>query len=202
MNTKTRNILIVVGVILVIVWIFVRFIVNSYDKAVAYEEDVNANWANVESSYQRRADLIPNLVSTVKGYATHEQETFTMVTEARAKATQITIDPKNLNAQAIQKFQAAQDGVSSALSRLLVVAERYPDLKANENFLELQAQLEGTENRINVARNDFNNSVRRYNTHIRGLLRKVAIKIAGGEFELKEPFKAQQGADVAPKVEF
>ena len=202
MSPKTRNIIIIVVVIFIVALLFVRFIVKSYDNAVAYEEEVTANWANVESAYQRRADLIPNLVSTVKGYAEHEQETFTMVTEARARATQVSINPKNLDAQAIQKFQAAQDGVSSALSRLLVVAERYPDLKANENFLELQAQLEGTENRINVARNDYNNSVRKYNTHIRGLLRKVAIKIAGGEFQPKEPFKAQQGAEVAPKVEF
>ena len=202
MSTKTRNIIIFIVILVIIVLLFVRFIVKSYDRAVAYEEEVIANWANVESTYQRRADLIPNLVSTVKGYAEHEQETFTQVIEARSKATQVTIDPKNLDAAAIQRFQAAQDGISSALSRLMVVVERYPDLKANQNFLELQAQLEGTENRINVARRDFNNSVRKFNTHIRGLIRKWAIGIAGGEFERKEPFKAQQGTDVAPSVEF
>ena len=202
MNPKTRNIIIILAVIVLIVLLFVRFIVKSYDRAVAYEEEVTANWANVESAYQRRSDLIPNLVNTVKGYAQYEQETFTMVTEARAKATQVTIDPSKLDAQSIQRFQAAQDGLSSALSRLLMVVEKYPDLKANQNYLDLQAQLEGTENRINVARNDYNNSVRKYNTHIRGLLRKVAIRIAGGEFERKEPFKAQQGAEVAPTVQF
>jgi LemA protein len=202
MSTKTRNIIIIIVILVIIVLLFVRFIVKSYDTAVAYEEEVIANWANVESTYQRRSDLIPNLVNTVKGYAQYEQETLTQVIEARAKATQVTVDPKKLDAASIQKFQAAQDGISSALSRLLVVVERYPDLKANQNFLELQAQLEGTENRINVARNDYNNSVRKYNTHIRGLIRKWAIGIAGGEFEPKEPFKAQQGAEVAPTVEF
>ncbi|HJX71721.1 MAG TPA: LemA family protein [Bacteroidales bacterium] len=202
MNTKTRNIIIFVVILVVIFLLLARFVVKSYDKAVAYDEEVIANWGNVESSYQRRSDLIPKLVNTVKGYAEYEQETLTQVIEARAKATQITIDPKNLDAEAIEKFQATQDGISSALSRLLAVVERYPDLKANQNYLELQAQLEGTENRINVARNDYNNSVRKFNTHIRGLLRRWAIKIAGGDFERKEPFKAQQGADVAPVVEF
>jgi LemA protein len=202
MNPKTRNIIIFVVALAVIALLLVRFVVKTYDNAVAYEEEVISSWANVESSYQRRSDLIPNLVNTVKGYAEHERETLTEVIEARAKATQVSVDPANLDAAAIEKFQAAQDAISSALSRLLVVVERYPDLKANQNFLELQAQLEGTENRINVARNDYNNSVRKFNTHIRGLIRRWAIKIAGGEFERKEPFKAQPGADVAPVVEF
>ncbi len=202
MSTKAKNILIITGVILFIGFLFVRFIVKSYNTAVAYEEEVIAEWANVESTYQRRADLIPNLVNTVKGYAEHEQETFTKVIEARSKATQVKIDPKNLDAEAMQKFQAAQNGLSSALSRLLVVVERYPDLKANQNFLDLQAQLEGTENRINVARKKYNDSVRKYNSHIRGLLKRWAIDVAGGEFERKEPFKAQQGADIVPTVEF
>ncbi|MFO7656397.1 MAG: LemA family protein [Bacteroidales bacterium] len=202
MNSKTRNIIIIVAIVVFLGIVFFRFFVGTYDKAVAFEEDVIAKWANVESSYQRRSDLIPNLVNTVKGYAEHEQETFTQVIEARSKATQVTVDPKNIDAAAIQKFQAAQDGISSALSRLLVVVERYPDLKANQNFLELQAQLEGTENRINVARNDYNASVQKFNTHIRGLLRKFALNVTGGEFQRKEPFKSQLGAETAPTVQF
>ncbi len=202
MSTKTRNIILLIAGIVLLAILFIRFIVKSYDRAVAFDEDVTAKWANVESAYQRRADLIPNLVNTVKGYKDFEQETLTRVIEARSRATQVNINPSKLDAESVQRFQAAQENLSSALSRLLVVVERYPDLKANQNFLELQAQLEGTENRINVARNDYNDSVRKYNTHIRGLLRRWAISVAGGDFEPKTPFEARQGADVVPEVNF
>lgn len=171
-----------------------------YNTMVEKQEAVTAQWAQVENVYQRRADLIPNLVATVKGYADFEQETLTAVIEARAKATGITVDPTNLDASSIQKFQAAQEGLSSALSRLMVVVERYPDLKANQNFLELQAQLEGTENRISVERKKFNDTARDYNTYIRKFPNNM---IAGMfDFEKKEYFEADAGAEKAPKVEF
>lgn len=167
---------------------------------VEKQEAVTAQWAQVENVYQRRADLIPNLVATVKGYADFEQETLTAVIEARAKATGITVDPTNPDASSIQQFQAAQDGLSSALSRLMVVVERYPDLKANQNFLELQAQLEGTENRISVERKKFNDTAREYNTYIRKFPNNL---IAGMfDFDKKEYFEADAGAEKAPKVEF
>lgn len=202
MKSRTRNILIIVAVIVVVVFIFIRYISSSYDRAVGFEEQVNTSWADVESSYQRRADLIPNLVNTVKGYAEHEQETLTQVMEARSKATQVNVNPENLTPEAIQQFQEAQQGVSSALSRLLVVVERYPDLKANQNFLELQAQLEGTENRINVARTRYNETVRVYNTFIRGFFKRWALSVSGGDFERKSPFQAREGSDIAPSVNF
>jgi len=171
-----------------------------YNVMVEKEETVTAQWAQVENVYQRRADLIPNLVSTVKGYASHEQETLTGVIEARAKATSTTIDPSNLNAESIQKFQQAQDGLSSALSKLMVVVERYPDLKANTGFLELQSQLEGTENRIAVERKKFNDTAKNYNTYIRLFPNNF---IAGWfDFEKADYFEAQEGSNVAPKVEF
>jgi LemA protein len=171
-----------------------------YNTMVEKQEAVTAQWAQVENVYQRRADLIPNLVATVKGYADFEQETLTAVIEARAKATGITVDPTNLDASSIQQFQAAQDGLSSALSRLMVVVERYPDLKANQNFLELQAQLEGTENRISVERKKFNDTAREYNTYIRKFPNNL---IAGMfDFDKKEYFEADAGAEKAPKVEF
>ena len=161
---------------------------------------MTAQWAQVENVYQRRADLIPNLVSTVKGYASHEQETLTGVIEARAKATSTTIDASNLNAESIQKFQQAQDGLSSALSKLMVVVERYPDLKANTGFLELQSQLEGTENRIAVERKKFNETAQTYNTYIRVFPNNF---IAGWfDFNKADYFEAQEGSNVAPKVEF
>lgn len=171
-----------------------------YNKMVELDEGVGAQWAQVENAYQRRADLIPNLVNTVKGYADFEKETLTQVIEARSKATSVTIDPSNLNAQTIQNFQAAQDGLSSALSRLMVVVERYPDLKANQNFLELQAQLEGTENRIAVERRKFNESTRQYNTYIRKFPKNLVAMIFN--FEKKGYFEAEQGAEKAPEVEF
>jgi LemA protein len=171
-----------------------------YNKMVSLDEGVTAQWANVENVYQRRMDLIPNLVNTVKGYADFEQQTLTQVIEARAKATQVTIDPTNLNAQNMQQFQQAQGELSGALSRLLVTIERYPDLKANQNFLELQAQLEGTENRIAVERRKFNEIVQSYNSYIRSFPRVIYSGWFG--FEKKVYFEADQNAKEAPKVDF
>jgi LemA protein len=171
-----------------------------YNRMVGLEETVTAEWAQVENAYQRRADLIPNLVNTVKGYADFEQETLTGVIEARAKATSVTVDPTNLNAASIQQFQSAQEGLGSALSRLMVVVERYPDLKANQNFLDLQAQLEGTENRIALARKRFNDATRSYNTYIRRFPALITANIFG--FDQKAYFEATEGAEEAPVVEF
>ena len=171
-----------------------------YNTMIEKQEAVTAQWSQVENVYQRRADLIPNLVATVKGYADFEQETLTAVIEARAKATSVNIDPSKLDASSIQNFQAAQDGLSSALSKLMVVVERYPELKANQNFLELQSQLEGTENRIAVERKKFNETAQDYNTYIRKFPNNM---IAGMfDFEKKEYFEADAGAEEAPKVEF
>ncbi|MFT4526137.1 MAG: LemA protein [Granulosicoccus sp.] len=171
-----------------------------YNSMVEKQEAVTAQWSQVENVYQRRADLIPNLVSTVKGYADFEKETLTGVIEARAKATSVNIDPSKLDASSIQKFQAAQDGLSSALSKLMVVVERYPDLKANQNFLELQAQLEGTENRIAVERKKFNESVQGYNTYIR----KFPNNMVAGMFDFEKTayFEADEGANTVPEVQF
>ena len=171
-----------------------------YNTMVSLDESVTSQWAQVENSYQRRADLIPNLVSTVKGYADFEKETLTQVIEARAKATSVQINPGNLDATAIQNFQAAQDGLSSALSRLMVVVERYPELKANQNFLELQAQLEGTENRIAVERRKFNEVTQSYNTYIRKFPTNIVAAIFG--FDKKAYFKADESAREVPQVEF
>lgn len=171
-----------------------------YNTMVEKQEAVTAQWSQVENVYQRRADLIPNLVATVKGYADFEQETLTAVIEARAKATSVTVDPSKLDANSIQQFQAAQDGLSSALARLMVVVERYPDLKANQNFLQLQSQLEGTENRIAVERRKYNETAQAYNTYIRKFPNNF---IAGMfDFEKSEYFEADEGAEEAPKVEF
>ena len=167
---------------------------------VSMDEGVTAQWAQVENVYQRRADLIPNLVATVKGYASHEQETLEGVIEARSKATSVTIDPSNLNTASIQQFQAAQDGLSSALSKLMVVVERYPDLKANQNFLELQTQLERSENRISVERRTFNTSAQQYNSFIRSFPKNIYAGFFG--FEKKDYFTAIEGAEKAPEVEF
>ena len=171
-----------------------------YNTMIEKQEAVTAQWSQVENVYQRRADLIPNLVSTVKGYADFEKETLTGVIEARAKATSVNIDPSNLDASSIQRFQAAQDGLSSALSKLMVVVERYPDLKANQNFLELQAQLEGTENRIAVERKKFNESVQGYNTYIR----KFPNNMIAGMFNFEKTayFEADEGANTVPEVQF
>jgi len=201
MTPKLRNLLII-GIIILFLIIILSSVGRVYDNAVKLEEQVKAAWANVESAYQRRSDLIPNLVNTVKGYAQFEQQTLTQVIEARTKATQIKISPENLTPESINKFQEAQDALTSALGRLLVVVERYPELKANQNFLELQAQLEGTENRINVARNKYNEAVQQFNSYIRGFYRRLILKLAGGNFQIKEPFKAQPSAAEAPRVEF
>lgn len=188
--------LVIVGIIVILLfWVF-----GSYNGLVSKEEGVNTAWANVESQYQRRADLIPNLVNTVKGYADFEQETLTKVIEARSKATSVTIDPTNLTPEKLQQFQQAQGELSTALGRLLVVAERYPDLKANQNFLDLQAQLEGTENRIQVARQRFNEVVNDYNSSTRRFPGNIVASISG--FERKGYFEAAEGAEKAPEVKF
>jgi len=171
-----------------------------YNKMVEMDEQVTASWAQVENVYQRRADLIPNLVNTVKGYAAHEQETLTGVIEARSKATSVNIDPTNLNPQTIQQFNQAQEGLSSALSRLMVVVEKYPDLKANQNFMDLQSQLEGTENRIAVERRKFNQTTQAYNAYIRKFPRVIYAGWFG--FEKKTYFEAEKGAEKAPEVQF
>lgn len=194
---KSWIVIIVIAVIAIFIYSSIK---GTYNKMVTMDEAVVGQWAQVENVYQRRADLIPNLVATVKGYAAHEQETLTGVVEARAKATSTTIDPSNLNAQNIQAFQQAQGGLSSALSKLMVVVERYPDLKANQNFMELQAQLEGTENRIAVERQKFNVSAQSFNTYIKKFPKNIYANIFN--FEPKAYFKAQEGAQEAPKVEF
>jgi len=195
-----KKIWIVLGIIALIAIILYVSFKGTYNKMVEKDEAVTAAWAQVENVYQRRADLIPNLVNTVKGYAAHEQETLQSVVEARAKATSVTIDPSNLNAASIAQFQAAQDGLSSALSRLLVSVEQYPDLKANQNFLDLQAQLEGTENRIAVERQKFNETAREYNTYIRRFPQNIFASLFN--FEKKAYFEAQSGAEKAPEVHF
>ena len=173
---------------------------SGYNSLVTLREDVNSQWANVESQYQRRSDLIPNLVSTVKGYATHESSTLEGVVAARAKATQVTIDPKNLTAEKLQEYQAAQGQVSSALGKLLMITENYPDLKANQNFLELQAQLEGTENRISVERNRFNDVAKSYDVTIQRFPKSIIAALFG--FEKKPYFEAEKGTEKAPAVKF
>lgn len=171
-----------------------------YNRLVDQDEAIAQQWAQVENAYQRRADLIPNLVNTVKGYADFEQETLTQVIEARSKATSINVEADNLSPEAINQFQAAQQELSSALSRLLVTVERYPDLKANQNFLELQAQLEGTENRIAFERKKFNDSVGEYNRSVRRFPRNIVAAIFG--FDRKGYFEADEGASEAPQVQF
>ena len=191
---------IIILVIVAVVAIVAFWAIGGYNGLVTAEEKVNAQWANVESQYQRRADLIPNLVSTVKGYAAHESQTLEDVVAARARATQVTIDPENLTPEKLQEFQAAQGQLSSALGRLLMITENYPDLKANQNFLELQAQLEGTENRIAVERMRFNEMAQAYNTSIRRFPRSILASMFG--FEKKPYFEAEAGASQAPRVEF
>lgn len=174
--------------------------ISAYNGSVSMEETVEKSWADVESQYQRRADLIPNLVNTVKGYATHEQSTLEGVVEARSKATQITVSAGELTPEKLAEYQAAQGAVSSALGKLLAITENYPDLKANQNFLELQAQLEGCENRIAVARKDFNAVARGYNTAVRRFPKSIFAAIFG--FDRKPYFEAEAGADKAPTVNF
>ena len=187
-------------IVLIVAAIVVVWGITGYNGLVSMDEGVQTKWADVETQYQRRADLIPNLVNTVKGYAAHESETLQAVVEARAKATSVNIDPTNMSAEQIANFQKAQDGVSSALGRLLVTVEKYPDLKANENFKELQAQLEGTENRISVARRDYNEAARKYNTTLRGFPKNILAGMFG--FEKKAYFEAQEGSEQAPTVQF
>lgn len=171
-----------------------------YNSMVTKDEDVAGKWAQVETQYQRRSDLIPNLVNTVKGYADFEKETLTAVIEARSKATSMQVDPSKLDAETLANFQKAQGAVSSSLSRLLVSVERYPELKANENFRDLQVQLEGTENRIAVARKDFNDAVKEYNSYIRKFPNNLFSGMFG--FEKKAYFEAEEGSDKAPEVKF
>ena len=187
-------------VIIAVLAIIALWGITGYNGLVGMDEGVQTKWADVETQYQRRADLIPNLVNTVKGYAAHESETLQAVVEARAKATSVNIDPTNMTAEQMANFQKAQDGVSSALGRLLVTVEKYPELKANENFRELQAQLEGTENRISVARRDFNEAARKYNTTLRSFPKNILAGMFG--FEKKAYFEAHEGSDQAPTVQF
>ena len=196
MNKKVI-VLIAVAVVLLGGFVWVK---NAYNNLVTSDENAQSAWSQVENVYQRRADLIPNLVSTVKGYAAHESETLEGVVAARAKATQVTVDPTNLTQEALARFNEAQDGLSAALGRLLMIQESYPELKANQNFLELQAQLEGTENRIATERMKFNDTSKSYNTLIRTFPNNILASVFN--FEKKGYFEAQAGAETAPKVEF
>jgi len=198
-----KSLLILIGVFVVVgLIVLIGFLtsISTYNKMVQYDENVTNAWSQVENQYQRRSDLIPNLVNTVKGYAEFEQETLTQVIEARSKATSVNIKAENLNEQTLAQFQQAQDGLSSALSRLMVVVEKYPDLKANQNFLELQAQLEGTENRIANERMKFNETTKTYNVYIRKFPAMFFANIYG--FEQKPYFEAAEGAEKAPEVKF
>ena len=180
--------------------LFAGFCITKYNGLVDAETEVEKKWADVESVYQRRADLIPNLVATVKGYAEHEESTLQAVTDARTRATSITIDPATATPEQMEAWMAAQDEVSGALGRLLAVAESYPDLKANQNFLQLQAQLEGTENRISVERQKYNEAVKEYNVMVRRFPNNIIASMFG--FDAKSMFEAQADAEVAPVVVF
>ena len=196
MNLKKQLGWIIPVVILVVI---IMWAISGYNGMVSMDESVQGKWADVETQYQRRADLIPNLVSTVKGYAAHESETLESVVKARSEASSVKVDPENITPEKLAEYQKAQSGVSSALGRLMVIVEKYPDLKANQNFLELQSQLEGTENRINVARRDFNEAAKQYNTSIRRFPKNIIAGMFG--FEKKAYFEAEKGAEQAPKVE-
>lgn len=185
---------------LAVIVVIVLWGISGYNGLVSMDEQVSNSWSNVETQYQRRADLIPNLVNTVKGYATHEKTTLENVVKARSEATSVKIDPTNLTPEKMAQYQKAQGNVSAALGRLLMVAENYPQLKANENFLELQSQLEGTENRITVARKDFNDTAKLYNTSIRRFPKNILAGLFG--FEKKSYFEAEEGAEKAPEVKF
>lgn len=187
-------------IILAVVAVLVFWAIGGYNGLVSTQEKLNKSWANVENQYQRRADLIPNLVETVKGYAKHESGTLEAVIAARSKATQITVDPEKLTPEKLQEYQAAQGQLSSALGKLLMIQEAYPELKANQNFIELQAQLESTENRITVAREAFNNEVQEYNTMVRRFPKNIIAGLFG--FERKATFEAEKGAEQAPEVKF
>ena len=193
---KNKSLWIILGVVaVVLIWG-----VSSYNGLVTKDEGVSAAWANVESVYQRRADLIPNLVNTVKGYAAHESETLMEVTEARTKSTSITVDPSTATPEQMEAWMKAQDEVGAALGRLIAISENYPDLKANQNFLDLQKQLEGTENRIATERMKYNEKVRDYNAKLRSFPTNIIAGMFG--FEKRVMFEAQDGAEVAPVVEF
>ena len=197
---KNKALWITLAIVVVLLFAGYSWVKGTYNTMVTQDEGVKTAWSQVENQYQRRMDLIPNLVNTVKGYATHEKETLEGVVSAGAEATKTTIDPSNLNEESMKKFQAAQGELSSALSRLMLVIERYPDLKANQNFSELQAQLEGTENRISVERKRFNETAQSYNTYIRSFPTNVLAGMFG--FQPKAYFSAESGAEKAPKVEF
>jgi len=195
----------IVGIALVAVFALLVFLVISwgvriYNQIVPMNEQVATAWSNVETQYQRRNDLIPNFVNTVKGAADFEKSTLTQVIEARAKATQVTVDPSNITPEQLQQFQAAQGEVSSALARLMVVVEQYPELKATQNFRDLQVELEGTENRIAVARNNFNDAARAYNTFIKRFPNMIIANFT--KFRERPYFEAQEGSDKAPEVKF
>lgn len=196
-----KKILLLVLAIIVLPLVFIIF--ANYNNIPKLDENVKEKWSQVQNQYKRRADLIPNLVETVKAYASHEKSTFVEVTEARSKVSQINVNENMLNnPQALQQFANAQDSLSSALSKLMVVVERYPELKANENFKALQSQLEGTENRITIARRDFIEAVKLYNLELRTMPGKLVAAIAHPEAELKETFKATEAEQNAPKVQF
>lgn len=187
-------------IVIAVIAVIAIYFTSTYNSMVAQEEAVSTAWSNVENQYQRRSDLIPNLVNTVRGYAAHEKETFDAVVSARAKATQTTVSIDDLTPEKMQAYQRAQGEVGSALSRLLAVTENYPELKANENFKELQAQLEGTENRISVERRKFNETARGYNTAIRKFPRNIVAGMFG--FEKHPYFEAEEGSEKAPEVKF
>ncbi len=191
---------IILAVVIVVIIASYSTLKGTYNTLITTEEGVTAAWGQVENQYQRRSELIPNLVNTVKGYAEHESSTLEGVISARSKATQVTIDPKNLTTESLQQFDQAQGELSSALGRLMMISERYPDLKANQNFLQLQAQLEGTENRIATERRRFNETVQAYNTFTRTFPNNIIAGLFG--FERKEYFEASAGAETAPEVEF
>lgn len=195
MNFSKSTIIILAIVAIILVWG-----VTSYNGLVSQDEKVNTEWANVQTQYQRRADLIPNLVNTVKGYATHESKTFQDVVDARAKATQMTLNVEDLTEENLRKYQAAQSELSKGLGKLMAIAESYPDLKASQNFSELQAQLEGTENRIAESRRLYNNAVKEYNVSVRRFPKNIVAGICG--FDKKAPFEASEAAQSAPTVEF
>ena len=193
---KKVTIIIIVAVVAIIAF----WAISGYNSLVGMDENVSNQWANVETQYQRRADLIPNLVNTVKGYAAHEKETLEGVIAARSQATQIKLDPTDLTPEKLAEYQKAQGQLATALGKLLAITENYPDLKANQNFLELQAQLEGTENRINVARKNFNDAAKAYNTTIRRFPKNILAGMFG--FDKRAYFEAAEGAEQAPQVQF
>ncbi|MBU1011443.1 MAG: LemA family protein [Bacteroidetes bacterium] len=191
---------IIIAIVVVVFLIIYKSVSGTYNNMITYSENINGMWSQVTTDYQRRMDLIPNLVNTVQGYADFEQETLTAVVEARAKATSVNVSADNLNPAMFEQFQAAQQGLSSSLSRLLVTIEKYPELKANQGFLDLQAQLEGTENRIANSRRKFNESTQLFNTYIKKFPKNIYASIFG--FETKAYFQATEGAEKAPEVKF